>query len=152
MSQLVLFIGLPASGKSSFYRHKFADTHQLISKDLLKNNKRKDRRQRQLMEEAFQVGQSIVLDNTHPSRADRSPWIHWAKDKSWSVSGYYLSASLAQCKERNARRDAKSRVPDVGFHSILGKLERPSLDEGFDELYFVTAKDGQFQVESWRED
>jgi predicted kinase len=31
--ELVVFIGLPASGKSSFYRQRFSSTHALVSKD-----------------------------------------------------------------------------------------------------------------------
>ena len=37
--ELVIFVGLQASGKSTFFRERFATTHELVSKDLLRNNK-----------------------------------------------------------------------------------------------------------------
>ena len=50
--QLIIFIGLQASGKSTFFRTHFATTHEHISKDLMRNNKNRARRQMQLIEAA----------------------------------------------------------------------------------------------------
>ena len=93
-----------------------------------------------------------MLNNTHPSKATREPWIQWAKERNLKVVGFYLSASVEECKERNARRDPECHVPDVGFFSILRDLERPSLNEGFDELYFVKSEGGNTEIEEWREE
>ena len=46
-TQLVILIGLQASGKSTFYRTRFADTHTWISKDRLRHNRNPGRRQQQ---------------------------------------------------------------------------------------------------------
>ena len=51
--ECVILIGLPASGKSTFFRERFAGTHDHISKDLLRNNRRPQRRQEQLIEESL---------------------------------------------------------------------------------------------------
>ena len=123
MLTLVMLIGLPASGKSSFYQSRFACTHRLISKDLLKNNKRKNRRQEQLLEAAFQDNKPVVLDNTHPSAESRYRWIEWAKTKGWGVHGYYLSCSVDECRRRNEKREPREKVPDVGFFTILRDLD-----------------------------
>jgi predicted kinase len=37
--ECVILIGLPASGKSTFFRERFAATHDHVSKDLLRNNR-----------------------------------------------------------------------------------------------------------------
>lgn len=148
----MLLIGLPASGKSSFYDSHLS-AYPRISKDLLKNNRRKDRRQKNLLEEAFERGESgVVLDNTHPSKASREPWIQWARERGLKIVGYYLGASVEECKARNSQRKDEHRVPDVGFFSILRDLERPSLNEGFDELYFVKCEGGNTEIEEWREE
>jgi signal recognition particle GTPase len=56
--ELVIFVGLQASGKSTFFRERFATTHELVSKDLLGNNKNRNRRQAQLIEVALRAGSS----------------------------------------------------------------------------------------------
>jgi predicted kinase len=48
---LVIFAGLPASGKSTFFRARFAATHRHVSKDLMRNVRRKGPRQARLIEE-----------------------------------------------------------------------------------------------------
>ena len=149
--ELVLLIGLPASGKSTFYQTQFSQTHRLISKDLLKNNRRRDKRQRQLLDDAFESGQSVVLDNTHPSVAARAASIQWAKERNIKTIAYYLGQSVDECMRRNALRDKKTQVPDVGFFSILRDLKRPSYKEGFDEMYYVSQEEGEFAIEDWKE-
>jgi len=49
MTELVILVGLQASGKSTFYRRHLSGTHVLVSKDLLRNNRRPARRQVQLI-------------------------------------------------------------------------------------------------------
>ena len=74
--QLIIFIGLQASGKSTFFRTHFATTHEHISKDLMRNNKNRARRQMQLIEAAFQAGRSVVVDNTNSTTLERAALIH----------------------------------------------------------------------------
>ncbi len=38
--ECVILIGIPASGKSTFYRERFAGTHTHISKDLMPKTRR----------------------------------------------------------------------------------------------------------------
>lgn len=44
-------------------------------------------------------------------------------------------------------RFGKEKVPEIGIKSTLKKLQPPSYDEGFDELFIVRTKDGEFRVE-----
>ncbi len=148
--QLVLLIGLPGSGKTTFYREYFAATHLHVSKDAMRGKRNRDRKQGVLLEEAELAGQSVVLDNTHPSAQVRAPWLAWARERAWSVHGYYLSSKVADCYSRNAARTNEDRVPDVGFYAIVGSLELPSYAEGFDKLFYVRQVDGKFTVEEWR--
>jgi predicted kinase len=50
--ELVVFVGLQASGKSTFFRERFAESHQHVSKDLFPNNRNKNRRQEHLLRAA----------------------------------------------------------------------------------------------------
>jgi predicted kinase len=133
--ELVLFIGLQATGKSSFYRNHFSAGHDLVSKDRFPNNRNPARRQRQLIEEALGAGRSIVVDNTNPTEEDRAELIALAHSFGVAAVGYYFESRLADCLERNRLREGKSRVPDVALYATRKRLHRPSFTESFDRLH-----------------
>ena len=137
MFELVIFIGLQASGKSTFFRDRFAATHTHVSKDLFRNNKNRNRRQGQLIEAALQEGKSVVVDNTNPTAEERRPLIELGRRYGAKIVGYYFESEVRQCLERNRQRTGKARVPDVALYATAKKLVRPSYLDGFDELFYV---------------
>lgn len=149
--ELLLLIGLQGAGKSTFYRTHFASSHTYVSKDLLRNNRRPGRRQLQLVEEALRQGQSVVVDNTNASRAERGELIELGKRLGARVIGYYFGVDLARSRERNALREGHQRVPEVAIFATLKRLERPDYNEGFDELFFVRNQDEEgFDISPWQ--
>jgi predicted kinase len=151
--ELVILIGLQGSGKSTFYRAFFAGTHAWVRKDHYRNNRNPSWRQRQLLEEFLQAGRSVVVDNTNPAKADRAAPIDLGHSFGATVIGYYLAVPLAECLERNRQRTGKARVPDVALYVTLKKLERPTMAEGFDQLFWVRPlDDGRFEIRAWQED
>ena len=144
--ELVILVGLQASGKSTFFRERFAATHEHVSKDLLRNNKNLNRRQAQLIEDALEAGRPIVVDNTNPAVEDRRPLIQLGREHGAKIVGYYFDASVRECIRRNKVREGKARVPDVAIYSTAKKLVAPSIEEGFDELLCVRLNDSAFEV------
>jgi predicted kinase len=150
--ELVIFIGLQASGKSTFFHNYLAATHELVSKDLMRNNKNPARRQAQLVEAALQAGRSIVVDNTNPTVEERASLIGLGNLYGAQILGYYFESKVSDCLERNQQRAGKARVPEVGIYATIKKLVRPSYSEGFHQLFFVQiAGDSDFDVRSWAE-
>lgn len=148
--ELIILMGLQASGKSSFYRLHFAATHAYVSKDLLSNNKKPARRQMQLIEEALQTGQSVVVDNTNPTPVEREPLIRLGHEYDAEVIGYYFASSVRASLERNKTRSGKARVPDVAIYVTASKLVIPTFAERFDTLYDVRiTDDSSFEVRKW---
>lgn len=145
--ELVIFTGLQASGKTTFFGDRFAATHQHISKDLFPNNKNKNRRQTQLITAALDAGQSVVVDNTNPTPLERAPIIELGKSYDCQIIGYYFASQLNCCLERNSARTGKARVPDVALYATAKKLVIPSYSEGFDRLFRVQFKENFQQVE-----
>jgi predicted kinase len=144
---MIIFVGLQGSGKSTFFRAHFEGTHIHISKDLLRNNKHPARRQRQLIEEALQSGQSVVIDNTNPTKEEREGLIALGRQYGAKIIGYYFQSQVGQALERNKQRTGKARVPDVAIYVTAKKLVPPTYEEGFDELSEVRIKDdGTFEV------
>ena len=145
--ELIIFVGLQASGKSTFYRARFTASHELVSKDLFRNNKNPNRRQTQLIEAALQAGNSLVVDNTNPTDKERRPLIQLGHEYEAKVVGYYFESHLRQCLRRNRQRPGKEQVPDVALYATTKKLIHPSYSEGFDELYSVRITgDSTFEI------
>jgi predicted kinase len=152
-AELILFVGLQAAGKSSFYRARFAGTHELVSKDCLRHNRKPARRQRQLIEEALAAGRSVVVDNTNPRVEDRAELIALARLCGARVVGYYFESRLADCLERNRQRLGKARVPDIALYATRKRLSCPTRAEGFGQLYYVRLLgDDRFEVLDWNEE
>jgi predicted kinase len=148
--ELVLFIGLQGSGKSTFYRANFGSTHVLVSKDLFRNNRRPQRRQMLLIEEALRGGRSVVVDNTNPTLEDRASLIALAKAYGAAVSGFFFDSPLGDCLERNNRRTGKERVPEVALHITSKRLRPPTAAEGFDILSRVRlSPEGGYLIEEF---
>jgi len=151
--ELVIMIGLQASGKTTFARSRFGEAYCYVSKDLLKNNSRPARRQRQLIEEALQQGLSVVVDNTNPTIEDRKELIDLGHLYNAEIIGYFFAVQVKQCLERNRAREGKARVPDVAIFATLKKLIHPSYAEGFTKLFYVYNKgDQNFEVSDWKEE
>ncbi len=144
--EMVIFIGLQASGKSSFYRERFAITHLHISKDLMRNVRRKQERQMRLVEDALSAGMPVAIDNTNPRREDRAPLIEAARRHRARIIGYLFESTVSESIHRNAGRSGDARVPPVAIHVTAKRLEPPSYDEGFDRIYRVSMRHGEFRV------
>ena len=140
--ECVILIGLPASGKTTFYQRRFVGTHQHISKDLWPNTSNRDRRQAEILRQALSQGLSVVIDNTNPAPADRAPVIAIARQYSARVIGYYFTATTREAIGRNRGREGKARVPDVAIFTRAKRMAKPLLEEGFDELYAVAIESG----------
>ncbi len=145
--EVVVFCGLQGSGKSSFYRERFAATHALVSRDRFRNHRRPTRRQAALIEEALRDGRSVVVDNTNPTPTDRAAILAIARAHGAKLRCFFFGRDLRAAIARNAGRSGKERVPLVGILATAKRLVAPTFEEGFDELWHVEARrDGTFVV------
>jgi predicted kinase len=148
---VLLFCGLQASGKSTFYRNHFLTTHILISKDLMPNTTRPTRRQTELLHLALQAQHSVAIDNTNPTPAERIPLIEIIHSYHAPAVGYYFVSTTQQAMERNQQREGKAKVPPVAIYSTAARLTPPAYTEGFDKIYYVhIAEDSSIIAPKWR--
>jgi len=143
--EAILFCGIQATGKSTFYKQNFFNTHVRISMDLLKTRNRESR----FVNLCLETQQKFVIDNTNPSKEDRERYIPKIKTEKYKLIGYYFQSRIDEALERNGEREGKQRIPDVGVRATYSKLELPSYDEGFDELYYVELIEGNFIIKEW---
>jgi predicted kinase len=146
--EIVMFIGIPATGKSSFYQERFAASHLRINRDMLKTEPRIS----SLFEWCLERKQPCVIDNTNTTRAVRSRWIRSAREKGIPVIGYFFESKLEGALERNSQREGVARIRDAGVRYHHSQLELPSLNEGFSTLFFVRLVTAGFVVEPWNDE
>jgi predicted kinase len=144
--EAVIFIGVQGSGKSTFCKQRFYDTHIRINLDMLRTKNR----ERLLLSACLEAKQNFVVDKTNPTAAERSKYIQPAKAHHFRVIGYYFQSKLEIALQRNAQREGKAKIDERGVRGVFSKLELPAFAEGFDELYYVRIdENNEFIVESW---
>lgn len=142
--EAIIFIGIQASGKSTFYQKNFLNTHIRINLDMLKTR----HREQIFLKACLEAKQPFVIDNTNPTPADRNRYIIPAKANKFQVVAYYFDTNLEKCKQRNSQRSQKQIVPLVALLGTYKKLILPSWKEGFDKIYSVIDSDST--VEEWK--
>lgn len=143
---IAILMGLQGSGKSTFYKTYLADNFVRVNLDTLKTR----HQEKLLIEECLLSKRNFAVDNTNPTRLDRERYIIPAKEAGYHIIGYFLESKIKDCIQRNALREGKARVPEKAIAATSNKLEIPSYDEGFDELYFVKNNGETMTIEEWR--
>ena len=151
-AECVILIGLPASGKTTFYRERFAATHAHVSKDLLRNNRHADRRQEQLIVESLAHGHSVVVDNTNASIDVRAQLVALARAHGAQVIGYYFPTEASRCTASESRPDgdASAFQTSPSLPSASGS-SRPAPKKGSTAclLCRLDESNGRFDVEPY---
>lgn len=139
MMQVIIFVGLPGSGKTTYYKEHFLNTHLRISNDLLKTKNR----EKLLLEFCKNTEMSFVIDNTNVQKQNRKKYLDIIK--SWqqeiSIKCIYFVCDVSTCIERNAKRSGKDCIPDCAIYSKAKLFEEPNIDEGFDEIEIINTSE-----------
>ena len=147
--EAVIFIGIQGSGKSTFFKERFFDTHVRINLDMLRTKNR----EKLIFEACLEAKQKFVIDKTNLTREEREKYIVEAKKFGFKVVGYYFQTNLEKAVERNNQRKGKAKVPEKGLLGSFKRLQISTFDEGFDELFYVSITDeNQFLVEDWKDE
>ncbi len=145
--QAVIFCGIQASGKSTFYKEHFFNTHVRISMDLLRTR----HRELLFLKSCLKTQMRFVVDNTNPTVEERQKYIELARAARYEVVGYYFETGVEEAVLRNSQRSGKALIPERGIYGTKKRLIKPTLVEGFDRLYLVRLEPGgTFVVEEIR--
>jgi predicted kinase len=132
--EAVIFVGIQGSGKTSFYREYFHETHVHISLDKLRTRQR----EQLLVTTCLNANRSFVIDNTNPLISDRARYIVPARSAGFRVVAYYFETSLRDAIRRNNQRQGRQKIPIPALAATFRKLQPPTADEGFTEVFTVT--------------
>lgn len=131
---VTLLVGMPGSGKSSFYRRNFKPYgYVYINQDTLKTKKKCETE----YVKALNSGKDIVVDNTNPSVLSRKFYITQAKLANVVVRCLYFDVTKECAQHLNVCRDRlgeRKKVPTIVYRMYNKKFEYPMVDEGFEEV------------------
>ena len=144
---VVLSIGLPGSGKSTWFkRHNilplssdmvrillFDDVTEQRYQDLVFSTLRAMLRARLLARRPWNY-----LDATNLSPHERRSWIKLAHDFGYEVHAVFFDVPNEVCIERNRRRERN--VPEDVMQRMAVKLRPPKFEEGFSKITVVRLK------------
>jgi predicted kinase len=144
---VVLAIGLPGSGKSSWFkRHNVVP----LSSDMVRSLLFDDVREQRFQDLVFSNLRSMLkarliakrpmnyVDATNLTPQERQHWIKLAKDYQYEVHAIFFDVPLDVCLERHQRRDRV--VPEDVMRRMAAKLKPPAFEEGFAKITVVRVK------------
>lgn len=144
---VVLTIGLPGSGKTSWFRRRAITP---LSSDLLRMMLFDDITEQRYQDLVFSTLRYLLrarmiahmpwnyVDATNLSPRERRGWIKMAQEFGYEVHAVYFDVPIEVCVERNARRGRM--VPDEVMQRMAGKLRAPTFEEGFSKITVVRVK------------
>ena len=144
---VVLAIGLPGSGKSSWFKR-----HSIIplSSDLVRGLLFDDPTEQRFQDLVFSTLRAMLrarmiasrpwnyIDATNLSPKERHSWIKMAKDFGYEAHAVFFDVPTEVCMERNRMRSRN--VPDEIMQRMGQKLRPPKFEEGFAKITIVRLK------------
>ncbi|KYQ91851.1 SAP DNA-binding domain-containing protein [Tieghemostelium lacteum] len=135
--EMVIFVGYPASGKSTLAKRYFGPKgYAIINGDTLGALPA----QKKHATNALANKQSVVIDNTNPSPATRQQWIELARLHGANVRCFKFQTPKDLAMHLNYFRERTlgvKHIPEMVYHIFNSNLVEPTLSEGFKEIRYV---------------
>jgi predicted kinase len=144
---VVLAIGLPGSGKSTWFRRRGVTP---LSSDLLRSILFDDITEQRYQGLVFSTLRSLLrarliarmpwnyVDASNLSSHERRQWIKMAKGFGYEVHAVFFDVPLEVCLERNRKRERQ--VKEDVVQRMAAKLKAPTFEEGFTKVTVVRVK------------
>jgi predicted kinase len=139
--KIVITVGLPGSGKSTYLRNKGVNAissdeiRRLITDDPADqaNHTRVFAAVRYLIRQRLAAGRPVTyVDATHLMRWERNPYIQMARRFGCRIEALFFDVPLDVCIVRNSLRDRM--VPVNAIRLMAGRMEVPTVGEGLDRI------------------
>jgi predicted kinase len=142
--RIVVLVGLPGSGKSTYLERQGITplssdlVRQLLADDATDQtiHTRVFQCLRYLLRQRLAIGRpATYMDATHLTPAERRPYLKIAQRYGCAIEALYFDVPLDVCLARN--RGRPRIVPEEAVRAMAAKLVPPSVEEGFSRVTVV---------------
>ncbi|CAG8741921.1 8830_t:CDS:2, partial [Funneliformis caledonium] len=134
--EVVIFVGYPASGKTSFAKKWLVNNGYVhVNQDSLKTKAKCTK----TCEDALKENKPVVIDNTNADVESRKAYINLAKKYKVPSRCFWFQASEALAKHNNMYRafgvvNGPRPLPEIAFVAFKSRFIEPKAEEGFEEI------------------
>jgi bifunctional polynucleotide phosphatase/kinase len=132
--ELLIMVGCPASGKSTFSKSAQFSQYMRICADEIGTKKKCIT----IADRALRNGKSVIIDSTNPAPVTRAEWIDVARECGVeSIRCVHVDTPRAIAEHMNAFREkvtGKKRIPALVYNIYYKKFVAPDISEGFSEV------------------
>jgi predicted kinase len=144
---VVLAIGLPGSGKTTWFKRRGVTP---LSSDMLRSILFDDITEQRYQGLVFSTLRSLLrarliarmpwnyVDASNLAPHERRQWIKMAKGFGYEVHAVFFDVPLEVCLERNRKRDRQ--IKEDVIQRMAAKLKPPAFEEGFAKITVVRVK------------
>lgn len=154
MAKLILMVGIPGSGKTTFANTMFDEDTIILSSDGIRKELFGSEADQDHNDIVFQTlysrarenlanNKTVVLDSTNSSKENRKRALSHFTNMNISISAIVIDTNLETCIKQNAQRERV--VEESVIKEFADSFSFPTKDEGFDEIITYTNHNGTFK-------
>ena len=151
--KLIVMVGIPGSGKSTFAKHYSEDANNTptvwISRDEVRYSLISDKDEyfakekdvfkvfAKKINEALAEGKNVIADATHINAQSRKKLLSSITVPDIQIEACVMELSLQECLANNEKREGRARVPKEAILRMYRQFEYPTFSEGFSSISTV---------------
>ena len=151
---VIILIGVPLSGKSTWIRDNFPDTNVISRDEILMdvygsrnydlafnrvNQKEVDRRLHQELENANKLGENVIIDMTHMVSKRRKNNLNYFDDKYFKLGVIFPILTDDEYERRNSKRrvEENKTIPMQVIKRMISQYQVIKETEGFNKVISI---------------
>ena len=149
MSKLIMMVGIPGSGKSTWIRNNKTDEMLWVSRDKIRFDKLKEDDDyfayenevfEQFLEEiawGLEMDKTVFADATHLNKKSRAKVLNKVAKFADEIEAIVLDTDLETAFERNDLREGRAWVKHSIIRRMWFSMEMPEEAEGFNKITII---------------
>lgn len=150
MGSLILMMGVPGSGKTTYAKKFIGDNDIYISRDeirydLVKEDEPYFSKEDEVLKtfirtinDALPIAKRyVVADATHLNMGSRAKILKNLRNRPDAIYVIYVAVSLETALKRNAQREGRALVPEASIRNMYHSISLPRKEEGIDMMLWL---------------